>query len=112
MTERRNWIGERKGTPEFEFDLLAISVGEAILARMEALGLTRTELAERMGVSRARVTQVLAGADNLTLKTLVAVANALDSAVAVKLEPATTKPSAQRRTLPRRAATAWRFGNG
>jgi transcriptional regulator with XRE-family HTH domain len=93
VTTRRDWIGERKGTPEFEFDLLAISVGEAIVERMDALGLTRTELAERMSVSRARVTQVLTGSDDLTLKTLAAVANALDSAVAVKLEPATTKPA-------------------
>ncbi len=104
MTERRDWIGEREGTPDFEFDLLAVSVGEAIVERMEALGLTRTELAARMGVSRARVTQVLSGTDNLTLKTLVAVANALDSSVELKVEPRPRKAVAARGTAAARRA--------
>lgn len=87
MNTRRDWVGELEGTPDFEFDLLAVAVGEAIAARMDELGLTRAELARKMSVSAPRVTQVLAGSDNLTLKTLVAVANALDASISFGLVP-------------------------
>lgn len=82
----RNWVEEREGHPEFEFDLLAIEVGEAIAGRLDNLGLSRSDLSRRMGVSRARVTQILAGDDNLTLKSLVAVANALGATLSVEFK--------------------------
>jgi transcriptional regulator with XRE-family HTH domain len=42
-------------------------------------GLTRTDLAARMGVSPGRVSQILGGAENLTLRTLAALSTALDA---------------------------------
>lgn len=63
--------------PEFQFDLVTIEVGELIVDRLEALDLSQKQLAERLGVSAARVSQILKGNDNLTLKSLVAVAVAL-----------------------------------
>ena len=92
-------VAKYEGTPEFDFDLLTIEIGEAIGARMDELGISRAELAQRMGVSRARVTQVLSGADNLTLRTLVAVANALDAQLAVRVE---------RRSGSKSERTLWR----
>ena len=80
-----NWVRQYEGDPEFEFDLLAIEVGERIVERMEDLGMTRTELAAAVGVSKARVSQILGGHDNLTLKSLVAVAVGLGSRVKVRL---------------------------
>ncbi|RLV01463.1 transcriptional regulator [Streptomyces griseocarneus] len=41
-------------------------------------GMSRKDLAERMGVSPGRVSQILSGDENLTLRSLVAVAEALD----------------------------------
>lgn len=63
--------------PEFQFDLVTIEVGELIVDRLEALDLSQKQLAERLGVTPARVSQILKGNDNLTLKSLVAVATAL-----------------------------------
>ncbi len=54
---------------------------------MREHGITRADLASRMGVSPGRVSQVLSGGDNLTLRTLAALATALDAEFQVELEP-------------------------
>jgi plasmid maintenance system antidote protein VapI len=46
---------------------------------MRELGLTRADLAARMGVSPGRVSQILGGGENLTLRTLAALSTALDA---------------------------------
>jgi len=46
---------------------------------MRECGLTRADLAARMGVSPGRVSQILGGGENLTLRTLAALATALDA---------------------------------
>ena len=51
--------------------------------------MTQADVAREMGVSRQRVSQILRGNDNLTLKSIVAVAIALDARVEVRLRPAT-----------------------
>lgn len=82
----KEWSRQYEGDPEFEFDLLAIEIGERIVERMERLQMNRTELASKIGVSKARISQVLGGQDNLTLKSLVAVATGLGSRVEVRLK--------------------------
>ena len=86
MARLEDLIAKVQGSPEFEFAQLAIEIGEEIVQRMDELGINQTELARRMGVSRARVSQVLSGSDNLTLRTLVGVANALDARLSVRVE--------------------------
>ena len=81
-----NWGRRYQGDLEFEFDLLAIEVGERIVQRMEERKMTRTELATAIGVSKARISQILSGHDNLTLKSLVAVAVGLDSRIELRLK--------------------------
>ena len=81
------WIGTYEGDPDYEFDVLAIDIGERIVERMDELGLTQAGLARKMGVSRARISQILRGHDNLTLKSVVAVAIGLDSRVDLRLKP-------------------------
>ncbi len=81
-----NWIRQYEGDPEFEFDLLAIEIGERIVERMKLLRMTRTELAAKIGVSKARISQILSGHDNLTLKSLVAVATGLGSQIEMRLK--------------------------
>ena len=49
----KEWSRQYEGDPEFEFDLLAIEIGERIVERMELLKMTRTELAAKIGVSKA-----------------------------------------------------------
>lgn len=72
--------------PEFQFDLLTIEVGELIVDRLETLDLSQKQLAERLGVTPARVSQILKGNDNLTLKSLVAVATALGVRLNVRFD--------------------------
>ncbi|HXC84891.1 MAG TPA: helix-turn-helix transcriptional regulator [Trebonia sp.] len=52
---------------------------------MRERGLTRADLAARMGVSPGRVSQILGGGENLTLRTLAAMSTALDARFDVEL---------------------------
>jgi transcriptional regulator with XRE-family HTH domain len=52
---------------------------------MRERGLTRADLASRMGVSPGRVSQILGGGENLTLRTLAALSTALDARFDVEL---------------------------
>ena len=49
-------------------------------------GLTRADLAARMGVSPGRVSQILGGGENLTLRTLAALSSALDARFDIELK--------------------------
>ena len=94
---RPDWIGSYEGDPDYEFDVLALEIGEQIVERMEELGLTQAGLARKMGVSRARISQILRGDDNLTLKSVVAVAIGLDCRVGMRLKPERTGTRPNRR---------------
>ena len=52
---------------------------------MRERGLTRADLAARMGVSPGRVSQILGGGENLTLRTLAALSTALDARFDIEL---------------------------
>lgn len=52
---------------------------------MRERGLTRADLAARMGVSPGRVSQILGGGENLTLRTLAALSIALDARFGIEL---------------------------
>jgi len=54
---------------------------------MHERNLTRADLASRMGVSPGRVSQVLSGGENLTLRTLASIATALDAHFRLDLRP-------------------------
>ena len=49
--------------------------------------LTRADLASRMGLSPGRISQVLSGGENLTLRTLASLAVALDGQFELELKP-------------------------
>jgi transcriptional regulator with XRE-family HTH domain len=59
---------------------------------MRERNLTRADLAARMGVSPGRVSQVLSGGENLTLRTLASLAAALDAQFEVELKPRALVP--------------------
>jgi transcriptional regulator with XRE-family HTH domain len=58
---------------------------EDVVREMERQGLTRTELARRLGATPAYVTKVLRGKVNFTLSTMVRLARALNAEVHVQL---------------------------
>ncbi len=61
----------------YEEDLL-ITVAERIISAMKKQGVSRSELARRMGVSPTYITKVLRGHANLSLETLAKLAFALE----------------------------------
>jgi transcriptional regulator with XRE-family HTH domain len=62
---------------------------EAVTRRMEERGVSRAELARRLGTSQAYVTKVFRGNVNFTLATLVKLARATGAEVRIELsEPA------------------------
>lgn len=56
----------------------AMEISASVYERMNQLGLKRQELAERMDVSPAQVTKIMAGKQNMTLKTITKLEKALD----------------------------------
>ena len=84
---------------------------------MRERGLSRADLAARMGVSPGRVSQILGGGENLTLRTLAALSTALDAHFDLELSPlkagdsytshgpgqAEAAPAGNHRGLPRAA---------
>jgi transcriptional regulator with XRE-family HTH domain len=79
---------DRRATEnQVEDELLALvtQLTNEINWYMRERGLTRADLAARMGVSPGRVSQILGGGENLTLRTLAALSTALDARFDVEL---------------------------
>ena len=76
---------------------LVTQLTNEITFHMRECGLSRAELATRMGVSPGRISQILGGGENLTLRTLAALATALDARFDFELSslrPRTSSPAA------------------
>jgi len=56
---------------------LILEVTESIHEQMQAMGVNRTQLAKRLGKSKAYVSQLLSGSRNMTLRSLAAISFAL-----------------------------------
>ncbi len=66
---------------------LILEVTETIACQMEAQGIRKVELAERLRRSKGYVSQLLGGGSNLTLRTIANVADALSCTVSLRFEP-------------------------
>lgn len=77
-----------------ELSSLVTQITNEIDWLMHSDKVTRADLATRMGVSPGRVSQVLSGGENLTLRTLAALAAALDARFEVELKPVTATSDA------------------
>jgi transcriptional regulator with XRE-family HTH domain len=64
---------------------LVTQLTNEITWHMKERGLSRADLAARMGVSPGRISQILGGGENLTLRTLAALSCALDARFDVEL---------------------------
>ena len=51
---------------------------EMVVEKMQKTGLSRAELAQKLGVSKPFVTKLLNGNPNMTIKTMVSIAHALE----------------------------------
>lgn len=79
-------VWERQATNR-ELAHLPRQLTTAITWYMKEHGVIKAQLAQKMGVTQGRVSQILSGDENLTLRTLAAVCVALDAHLDAKLVP-------------------------
>lgn len=84
-------------------ELKAVDVAADLTLLLHHVGKSRADLARALGWSRARVTQVLSGNENLTVQTIAAVTKALgytfDAVFRKTGAPAATQPWDEQATL-------------
>lgn len=56
----------------------SLDISGSVYRRMKELGISKSELAKRMGVSPAQITKIIKGNQNMTLKTIAKLEYALD----------------------------------
>ena len=74
----RNKLESFKEDFDFRLETLILDLTETISKKIEENNLNRTKLAELLGVSPPAVTKILNGNSNFTLRTLLALADALE----------------------------------
>jgi transcriptional regulator with XRE-family HTH domain len=83
----QEWFREKlkEFREDFDFRLgsIILDLTEQISLRMRAQGISRSALADKLGVTPAAVTKILRGNSNFTLRTLLSLADALDSSLTV-----------------------------
>jgi transcriptional regulator with XRE-family HTH domain len=73
--------------PEYIAEGLLIDITEQIVDLVERAQLNRTQLAQKLNCSNAYVTKLLNGSENLTVKKLVQIAQALDCSIDLAFIP-------------------------
>ena len=71
---------------------LILKAATALSELLEREGITKVELAKRLGKTKGFVTQILAGDKNLTLRTIADVADALGHSVDVRVGAVPGRP--------------------
>ena len=89
-TTNQAWIDRQTANPEarrrYEQERLVLWATEAVAEAMAERDITRAQLADALGMSRADVTQLLSGSLDMTLRTLATVAHACDARVEIRLK--------------------------
>ncbi|MGH3181742.1 MAG: helix-turn-helix domain-containing protein [Streptosporangiaceae bacterium] len=104
---------QRAGQTKIDEEMhgLVTQLTNEITWHMRERGLTRADLAARMGVSPGRVSQILGGGENLTLRTLAALATALDARFDFELSSLKTGDTFTSGTADAEASQAQDAGN-
>jgi transcriptional regulator with XRE-family HTH domain len=94
----KNWFKNKldsfKDDFEFRLETLILELTEKICVRMEQKKISRTILAELLEVTPAAVTKILNGNSNFTLKTLLSLADALETEIKIDFKEKQPYPSA------------------
>jgi ribosome-binding protein aMBF1 (putative translation factor) len=86
LEKYRERVRSVENTPEFLLEVVKLTFAEELSRLLEEQGVSRRQLAERLGTSRAYVTRILRTDYNLTAETMVKVALALDARVTLRLQ--------------------------
>jgi transcriptional regulator with XRE-family HTH domain len=87
----QQWVSEVEGSPELAAEHIKLDFAVALERRMEQQGISRAELARKLGTSAAAITQTLRGDANLSIARMARLAHALDAVVHLHLAPAQGK---------------------
>jgi len=97
--KRHGWFKEEweraRDTFEYKLEGLELEVTERILEIMDQKNISRTQLAERLGVSKPAVSRLFNSGSNMTLKRLLTIAEALDQELRIDLSPYEQKTEAK-----------------
>lgn len=80
-------MGEGAESPVYQTEKVILDFTERICEIMENQGTSRSELAARLGRSRAWVTKLLRGDHNMTIATMVSVMVALGYQMRLEMQP-------------------------
>ncbi|MCC5848508.1 MAG: helix-turn-helix transcriptional regulator [Verrucomicrobia bacterium] len=85
--EFQGLMEEARNTHSYRLEGAVLEFTEQMVARMDKLGVNRTELARRIDSSPAYITKILRGNTNFTLDSMVKIAHALGCTYRSHLEP-------------------------
>ncbi len=90
--------------PLFIAELMKLAFADDLVRLLEARGLKRTELAEKLGTNRGYVTRVLNTEYNLSVETMAKIALALDARISLRMLPREEVERRPRSSVPSRTA--------
>ncbi len=89
--EKKLWLEEKidtlKNDSDFQLEELKLAISEKICEYMIERGLNRSQLAEKLSCSKAYVTKLLDGGENLTIAKLFQISKVLETKLHVHLLP-------------------------
>lgn len=86
LNELQSLISDEADRVEYKHELAISAFTNDVARLMSEQGISQSELARRLGVSRARVSQLMQHRSSPSLRTMVEVADALGCDVSVSLE--------------------------
>jgi len=90
-----------EGMRLFQQSKLNLEFTEMVCGLMEEKGVSRSELAERLGTSLSSITQILDGSRNITMRTASDLVVALGKAVNVSFGPISIRATENDRNKPK-----------
>ncbi len=89
-----------KNDPLYLLEKKKIDITEQIWKIMEEEGISKSELAKRMGVSRGYITRILGGNTNFTLESLIKISMALKTDLQITFSPKVKARRAKSPSIP------------
>jgi transcriptional regulator with XRE-family HTH domain len=79
--------------PLFVAEMMKLAFADDLVRLLEARGLKRTELAEKLGTNRGYITRILNTEYNLSIETMAKIALALDAQITLSMQPRQASPA-------------------
>lgn len=87
----QSWMDAVQASPEYAAEDVKLDFALALERRMAQLGVSRADLARKLGTSAAAITNTLRGDANLSIERMVRLAHALESVLHVHVAPVASK---------------------